>query len=298
MLYNYVKANQRFTNLFRVPQGHTLAVTQKFGVNWDRRDLPLDATRGTFANLTFEHVTAFPVGANASSLLTASGGPTITNPFQATHSEFLRTTNRIAGYLPLGKHGAALAVSFRWGLNLQLKQDSSTYPDRLFFAGGVDTIRGFVQDSLVPEDIAQRILRGQLTIDQVVIRGGDFFINPRAELRIPLLHTLQTTLFLDSGNVWTQPPKFLSLFNPAPIEFASTSWARPSTSAVGPPTLNYWRWRYAVGTGLRLSTPVGPLAFDYGFNIERILDQLGQTSKANQRYWEDLGAFHFSIGLF
>ena len=38
-------------------------------------------------------------------------------------------------------------------------------------------------------------------------------------------------------------------------------------------------------------------AFDYGFNIERVLDQIFPSRK-NQRYWEDLGAFHFSIGLF
>jgi outer membrane translocation and assembly module TamA len=42
-----------------------------------------------------------------------------------------------------------------------------------------------------------------------------------------------------------------------------------------------------VGLGLRVDTPVGPLAFDYGFNVVRRggLD-------------ENLGAFHFSIGVF
>jgi hypothetical protein len=39
------------------------------------------------------------------------------------------------------------------------------------------------------------------------------------------------------------------------------------------------------------------LVFDYGFNIQRVLDAI-DTSRPNQRYWEDIGAFHFSIGLF
>jgi outer membrane translocation and assembly module TamA len=43
--------------------------------------------------------------------------------------------------------------------------------------------------------------------------------------------------------------------------------------------------RYAAGTGLRTMTPIGPLALDYGINLDR-------------RPWEDFGAFHFSIGLF
>jgi outer membrane protein insertion porin family len=37
--------------------------------------------------------------------------------------------------------------------------------------------------------------------------------------------------------------------------------------------------------GLRVNTPVGPLALDYGVNLD-------------PRYYEDFGAFHFSIGLF
>ena len=290
-LYAYVKANPTYSLLFRVPAGTSLAVTQKVGINWDRRDAPLDATRGTFANLTVEHVTAFPLGSSNAEL--SANGASITNPFQATHSEFLRTTNRVAGYVPIGHSGAALALSFRWGLNLQLKQNSSTYPDRLFFAGGVDTIRGFLQDSLVPEDIAQRVLHNGISIDAVVIRGGDFFVNPRAEVRVPLTHTVQTTLFLDAGNVWTQAPSWMTLFRRQLTTLESGTW-----TSLTPVSVNYWRWRYSLGTGLRLGTPIGPLAFDYGFNIERVLDRLGYTSKANQRYWEDLGAFHFSIGLF
>lgn len=294
-LYRYVQDNPTYTLLFRVPAGTSLAVTQKVGINWDRRDVPLDATRGTLANLTVEHVTAFPLG---SSNATFGGGAD--NPFKATHSEFLRTTNRVAGYVPIGHSGAALALSFRWGLNLQLKKDSSTYPDRLFFAGGVDTIRGFLQDSLVPEDVAQRILRNEIDVNAVVIRGGDFFVNPRAEVRVPLTHTVHTTLFLDAGNVWTQAPSWLTPFRRQLTGLEGGTWGNPGsrTSPAGTVSVNYWRWRYSLGTGLRLGTPIGPLAFDYGFNIERILDRLGYTSKANQRYWEDLGAFHFSIGLF
>jgi outer membrane protein assembly factor BamA len=282
-LLGYVRDNPRYTTLFRVPAGASLAVTQKVGVNWERRDVPLDATRGTFANLTVEHVTAFPLGAESGTITV--NGTTTENPFRPTHSEFLRFTNRLAGYVPFGHRGFALALSFRWGLNLQLNKDSSTYPDRLFFAGGVDTIRGFLQDSLVPEDVAQRVLRRETSIDYVVIRGGDFFVNPRAEFRIPLTHTVHTTLFLDAGNVWTQAPSWLTLF-------------KPDANNASAMSINYWRWRYSVGTGLRLGTPIGPLAFDYGFNVERILDALNVTSQANRRYWEDLGAFHFSIGLF
>ena len=318
-LLAYIRQNPRYSNSFRVPEGTSVAVTQKFGFNWDRRNIPLEATSGTLVSLTLEHVTAFPVSnprwnppANWSGVVNTA------NPFQATHSEFLRPSSKVAGYIPIGSKGAALALTFRWGLNMQLRKDSNTYPDRLFFGGGVDSLRGFLQDSLVPEDIAQQIVRsnGTFTINQVAIRGGDFFVNPRAEIRIPITHGLQTALFLDAGNVWTHPPSWLTLLNqtttaPGTITApnsatggstpAPPNWVQQGATPSSTASINYWHLRYAVGTGLRIGTPVGPLVFDYGFNIERVLDRLIYTSQADQakqRYWEDLGAFHFSIGLF
>jgi outer membrane protein assembly factor BamA len=151
-----------------------------------------------------------------------------------------------------------------------LLSGSQTYPDRLFFMGGVDSLRGFLQDSLVPEDIAKRLLdrSSGLSLNDVVIRGGDIFLNPRAELRIPLGSSVETALFLDAGNLWTDPTR-----------------VRP------------FDLRYAVGTGVRVATPIGPLVFDYGFNVDRVLDDVF-PKRDSQRFWEDLGAFHFSIGLY
>jgi len=264
-LEQYVIDNPRVRNLFRVPEGTTLAVAERIGFSWDRRDNPLGATKGTLFTSSIEHVRATPVGAQDQ--VTATGE---TSVFAATTSQFLRFTNRVAGYVRLDEKGLAVAGSVRWGFNQQLILNSQTYPDRLFFLGGVDSIRGFLQDSLVPEDIAQQLLdrNSGLTLDQVVIRGGDVFVNPRMELRVPLSGNVQTALFLDAGNLWRDVEK-----------------------------INPLHLRYAAGSGLRIGTPIGPLVFDYGFNLERVVDQF-YPNRANQRFWEPLGAFHFSIGLF
>jgi len=262
--------------LFRVPQGVSIAIAQRLGVTWDRRDNPLDATSGTFLSASVEHVHAIPLDTSASqdtgcgdSMPITTGKPLI-DPFQAVPSDFLRYTSRVAGYVRLNDKGLALALSFRWGVIQHLLSGSQTYPDRLFFMGGVDSLRGFLQDSLVPQDIAQRLLNPNsgLVLNDVVIRGGDAFVNPRAELRIPLGSSVETAFFVDSGNLWTSPARVQPL-----------------------------QLRYAVGTGLRISTPIGPLVFDYGFNVDRVLDDFF-PKRDNQRFWEDLGAFHFSIGLF
>ena len=153
------------------------------------------------------------------------------------------------GVVRLNDKGLALAMSFRWGLIQHLLSGSQTYPDRLFFMGGVDSLRGFLQDSLVPQDIAQRLLNPSsgLVLNDVVIRGGDVFVNPRAELRIPVGNSVETALFLDAGNLWTDPGRV------QPLDL-----------------------RYAVGTGLRIATPIGPLVFDYGFNVDRVLDDFAR----------------------
>jgi outer membrane protein assembly factor BamA len=182
----------------------------------------------------------------------------------------LRISARVAGYVPLSDKGLTFAVSLRAGVIQHLTDISRTYPDRLFFMGGVDTLRGYPQFSLVPQDQAERVLdpNDEISIDEIVLRGGDIFINPRAELRIPLSGSIQTALFVDAGNLWADRNEF----NPFVL-------------------------RYTAGTGLRIQTPVGPLVFDYGFNIERLVDAF-VDERENERDWEDIGAFHFSIGLF
>jgi outer membrane protein assembly factor BamA len=242
-------------NLLNIPTGFTVAVSQRVGVTWDRRDNAVAATRGTLVSVNVEHVNAFPIGGSES-----NAAPEFVSDFK---SHFLQYTGRVAGYLRLNERGMALATSFRWGFNHQLESGSSTYPDRLFFLGGVDSLRGFPLWSLVPEDWDRQLREtrepGQVQLEEgdIPVRGGNLLVNPRAELRVPLAGIWQTAIFLDTGNLWLESKEMLSSF-----------WLR-----------------YSAGFGLRVNTPVGPLALDYGVNLDR-------------RYYEDFGAFHFSIGLF
>jgi len=235
--------NPGLATLLRVPEGRTVALSQRVSATWDRRDNPFAATRGTLFSAGVEHVTALPLGDSAN-----------------VDSEFLRVTGRGAGYVRLSDRGLALALSIAGGTNVQLTKTSATYPDRLFFIGGVSTIRGFGLDSLVPEDLAQQVLAGKLGIDSIGVRAGNLYINPRAEVRVPVTDTFGLGLFVDAGNVWSKSESIQS-------------------------AADLMNLRYATGAGLRASTPVGPVAFDGGINLA-------------PRPWEALGAVHFSIGLF
>ncbi len=255
-----------------VPDGQSFALAQKVTAAWDRRDNSLDAMRGTFVALTLEHVDAFPVSEDKG--ITAG---------IARESHFLKVVQTVSGYIPIYKR-LRLALSVRAGANLQITRDSVTYPDRLFFLGGADSMRAWYQTTFMPQDDADRVEadRGKPTTvsnplagqpnqpDRIAnpdkfsdksrpVRGGNLLFNPRAELRIPLSGALETVGFVDLGNLWTEV-------------------AYPFNRGEFP-------LRYAVGTGLRVQTPVFPIVFDIGFNPSR-------------RYFERSWAFNFAIGLF
>lgn len=243
-LFDQRPEDRLLRKLLNVPNGLTLAISQRLGFTWDRRDNAVAATRGTLLSLSLEHVNAFPVEESRAL------APAALNDYKG---HFLQYTGRIAGYLRLSERGMALATSLRFGYNQQLASDSTTYPDRLFYLGGVDSLRGFPLWSLVPEDV----YRSQIGATNIPISGGDVLLNPRAELRVPVIGIWQTAVFLDTGNLW----------------------------AVSSEVFDTFRLRYSAGLGLRVTTPVGPLALDYGINL---------APRPN----EDFGAFHFSIGLF
>jgi outer membrane protein assembly factor BamA len=130
--------------------------------------------------------------------------------------------------------------------------------------GGIDSIRSFQQDSMLPQDAVDQInaSNGALNASQIAIRGGNLMINPRVELRIPVTGPLETVVFFDTGNLW-QDAGYIYRDDKINISF-----------------------RAAVGSGIRVQTPVGPIALDYGINLTRYTA------------YEDFGALNFAIGLF
>ena len=96
-----------------------------------------------------------------------------------------------------------------------------------FFAGGPGSVRGFRLNRLGPLD----------SDDDPV--GGNSLIEGSTELRFPIAGQLWGALFLDFGNVYTEPF-----------------------------TYRLDDLRYAVGPGIRYMTPIGPIRLDVGFVID------------------------------
>jgi outer membrane translocation and assembly module TamA len=90
-----------------------------------------------------------------------------------------------------------------------------------------------------------------------VVRAGDAFVLLRAELRFPIYGPIGAGLFADLGNLWRDANNMSFTLQPT------------------------------AGAGLRVNTPVGPIALDYGIVLHR-----------RSRIEEPFGTLHFSIGLF
>jgi outer membrane protein assembly complex protein YaeT len=92
--------------------------------------------------------------------------------------------------------------------------------------------------------------------------GGDSLLAFSEELRATLRGNLGGVLFVDAGNVWAESFGF-----------------------------KLGDLRYAVGPGLRYQTPVGPIRFDVGYQINPLPGLLVNGASQTRRF-----RFHFSIG--
>jgi outer membrane protein assembly factor BamA len=271
-LDDYLRTNTdpRLERLLRVPAGRSFLAAFGNTVAVDLRDNPFNTTRGFFASLESEYART----------LSAEQPDEIIEPFE---SDFVKSQLTTSGYVPV-TDTLVFAAQMQIGRVFHLNDVSKTYPNRAFFLGGVDTMRGYLQDAMIPQDVADTIASdmnqstiacrqtaavtpggdpdacGPVLLPNGVFRGGDSFFLVRTELRfnIPVAEWLWGGVFAELGNLWADPNEL----NPIDL--------RPS-----------------AGAGLRIETPVGPLAFDFGFLLapRDVLD-------------EDPWAFHFSIGLF
>jgi outer membrane protein insertion porin family len=238
--------DRRLQRLLRVPEGSSTLVASRTTMSLDFRDNPFTPTKGALFSTTAEHTRTLRTE-------TLQVGDT-DQSFFSNHFKFVFSAT---GYFPLSSK-VVLASHFRIGRVVHLSAQSQTYPNRRFFMGGVNNLRGYLEDALIPQDLADEIVRNPQVGPHDVLRGGDSFILIRNELRFPLSGDVQGAIFSDMGNLWTQ------------------------ADAMVP-----WDLRPTAGVGIRLATPVGPIAFDYGVVLLR-----------RPELQERFGAFHFSIGVY
>jgi outer membrane protein insertion porin family len=250
----------------RFPTGNYILQTVSPGLTFDFRDNPINPHKGVL-------ITA--VGELTNDLSAQSTDAFGNNPVSANIYTW-KMSGGITGYIPVSDR-VVLALSVRGGRIYNLVQGGEIIPPQRFYLGGVNTLRGFPEDGVIPQDeravfaaerraCAALVWPGGCTPTGIVLNegrqvpslGGVLFTLVKAELRFPAALGFDLGLFVEAGNLWADA----SLYRPFVL-------------------------RPVAGVGLRYGTPIGPLALDLGFN-------LAPDASIN----EQIAAIQFSVGLF
>ena len=138
-------------------------------------------------------------------------------------------------------------------------------PER-FYSGGGNSHRGFGLNQAGPRD----------PLTGFPVGGSALFLN-NLEMRFPnvtvpyLNDSIGFTIFHDMGNVFARPQEML----PSLARFHQPDQQlcfQPAPPPVPPalPVWSYCKYNYAshaIGLGVRYQTPIGPLRFDFGYNL-------------------------------
>ncbi len=112
------------------------------------------------------------------------------------YSQYIKTDFTIVWTKRVGRSSSA-AFRFNAGIGYAYGNSKSLPFEKLFYAGGANSLRGWQARSVGP---------GYSQIDttfSIPNQTGDIKLEANAELRFPLVNKFEGALFADMGNVWT-----------------------------------------------------------------------------------------------
>jgi outer membrane protein insertion porin family len=200
----------------------------------DTRDNPIDSRKGSFST--------FDLGVASGAL--------------GSQTNFTRTVVQNSTYYPFHRRRWVFARSTRIGVEEPFSDTKfAPLPER-FFAGGSSSHRGFGINQAGPRDLTTGFPLG----------GEALFVN-NLELRSPALplpfvgNNLSVVVFHDMGNVFSTSSDMVSSF------LRVSQPKRDTCLNPAAQTCNFNYFSHAVGGGIRYRTPIGPVSFDLGYNL-------------------------------
>ena len=236
----------------------------------DKRDNPLESTKGTYFTLdAFASSTYFGSEADfGRALFQHSSYYAFGGKGKAEHQYVFARSTSIGLQQPYG--GTRVVPPGSCPLNSAgetVCQGITIIPlPEQFFAGGGNSHRGFGLNQAGPRDPSSGFPVG----------GTALFVN-NLELRFPetslpyLGQGFGFAIFHDMGNVFTAPHDMLKGLlrwhqaNPDPCLLSNGTLNSPCETRFNNSGYDYTS--HALGVGLRYKTPIGPLRFDFGYNL-------------------------------
>lgn len=135
------------------------------------------------------------------------------------------------------------AMALRGGVIQEFDPSQQVPIFERFFMGGANSVRGYKERDVGPQDSLGSPL------------GGEWLFGSSVELRFPLFWKFTWALFVDGGQVGPKPNN-----------------------------VDISKWKFGGGGGIRFKTPVGPIRLDYGYKLNRDVNDI------------DPWRIHFSLG--
>jgi outer membrane protein assembly complex protein YaeT len=200
----------------------------------DTRDNPIESTKGTLSTLDLG----------------------VASHIFGSQTNFGRLVVQNSSYYQFHKRRWVFARSTRVGVEEPYSNTVFVPLPELFFAGGPTTHRGFGINQAGPRSLATGFPVG----------GEALFLN-NTELRSPPLplpfvgNNLSTVLFHDMGNVFSTVHQMAT---------GLLKQNQPNRDQCLNPSSGVCNFNYvshAIGGGIRYRTPIGPVSFDVGYNL-------------------------------
>lgn len=196
----------------------------------------------TFSGTLIRDTRDKPLDAHRGSFGTVNLG--ITPTALGSSANFVKLFGQFAQYQPF--HSMVFANSIRLGLAAPYA-GSFVPTSQLFFSGGGTSLRGFPIDEAGPQRLVPfcNVLQGQSGCVNITVPVGGkqlFILNSEARFPLKIMKALGGVVFYDGGNVY------------GAVNFRNFVDNYSNT----------------VGIGLRYSTPIGPVRFDIGRNLNPV----------------------------
>ncbi len=243
-------------NLIPLLSEPTRVGTPNFTFVRNRRDNDLESTRGSYTTVE---------GGVASSYFGSEANFSRALIKNSTYHTFFR--NRSTGHGFVFARSTTVGIENPFGNTVVLDPSGTPragqtlipLPER-FYSGGGNSNRGFGLNQAGPRD----------PITGYPVGGSAVFLNS-LEMRfpnvtVPYLHdSIGFTIFHDMGNVFARPQEMLPSLGRFHQPDEQNCIHAPAHGLLSRCNFNYAS--HAVGLGVRYRTPIGPLRFDFGYNL-------------------------------
>ena len=257
----------------------------------NRRDNDLESTRGNYTTVE---------GGVASSYFGSEADFSRVLAKNSTYHTFFR--NRSTGQGFVFARSTTVGIENRFGSTVLLDPAQAVPPGQTliplperFYSGGGNSNRGFGLNQAGPRD----------PFTGYPVGGSAVFLNS-LEMRFPnvmvpyLQDNVGFTIFHDMGNVFARPQEMLPSLGRFHQPDESLCFHESTHERC-----NYNYASHAIGLGVRYQTPIGPLRFDFGYNLNppyfpsynNITTNKVTGQAVGQFGYERAGHFNFSFSV-